>query len=320
MGECKEKEMKQIPLIFTAYAQLEGMNSGANLKRNAEENKDIYLKNCSVALISAKQNNPECDVALVTNTDVPKQFATLLESQGVSVYKVPFVDFCFDNGIRWGLAFYKLCALRAVIEKYPHEKYCMFDTDVYVQGSLENLWHECDYHIMMYDIDHGLQVENYRHLLTEIASFEKEDILISHYGGELFASNHTNAVPFIEECHKIYAKMRGNGFVTTHGDEFISNIAAHRMRDKVKNAGAYVYRFWTGEFRLISTCYQFNPVVVLHVPAEKENGMIDIFERYVKKGKLPTKEKAWNILRLKNCGFRNAGKRAVKKMLRLIKR
>ena len=99
--------------------------------------------------------------------------------------------------------------------------------------------------------------------------------------------------------------------MTTHGDEFIVSVAAEEMRSNVKNAGAYVFRFWTGIFRLVSTCYDANEVVVLHVPDEKENGMISLFDKYISKNKSINKKKVHKILHLK--------KRSVRVSIRLIK-
>lgn len=86
---------------------------------------------------------------------------------------------------------------------------------------------------------------------------------------------------FMSECQQVYAQMTKADFKTTHGDEFIISLAA--VKFNVKNAGAYIYRFWTGSFRLISTCYKYNPVTILHVPAEKNmvcsNYTISIFRK-----------------------------------------
>lgn len=49
---------------------------------------------------------------------------------------------------------------------------------------------------------------------------------------------------FMSECQQVYAQMTKADFKTTHGDEFIISLAA--VKFNVKNAGAYIYRFWTG--------------------------------------------------------------------------
>lgn len=104
--------------------------------------------------------------------------------------------------------------------------------------------------------------------------------IVTHYGGEFFAANKEDAQVFSFDCLKIYQKMIERNFVTTHGDEFILSIAAFNMANKVKNAGAYVHRFWTGSLRVISTNYKYDPVTVLHVPAEKQDGMVRLYRYY----------------------------------------
>ena len=74
--------------------------------------------------------------------------------------------------------------------------------------------------------------------------------------------------------------------------------------DKLCNAGAYIYRFWTGSFRLISTCYKYNPVTILHVPAEKEYGMLKLYNKYISKGKIPTKKNVYRLLHLNRRSLR----------------
>lgn len=96
----------------------------------------------------------------------------------------------------------------------------------------------------------------------------------------------------------VYKEMLEREFVTTHGDEFIVTLVASKIPEKIKNAGAYVFRFWTGRFRLVSTCYRSNPVVVLHVPAEKEHGMLRLFGRYVRKGRCPSSRRVHQMLHL----------------------
>ena len=135
---------------------------------------------------------------------------------------------------------------------------------------------------------------------------------ITHYGGEFFAANRRMSVEFISECKKIYDMMLANHIVTKLGDEFIISLAATKL--KVKNAGAYVYRFWTGSFRLISTCYKYNPVVVLHVPAEKQYGMLKLYNAYVSKGKLPSNSSVYRLLHLTKRSVRTIVVQLVKKI------
>lgn len=138
---------------------------------------------------------------------------------------------------------------------------------------------------------------------------------VTHCGGEFYAANRTDAELFVEACKNVYLEMLNKGFVTSQGDEFISTIVAHRLKNKVKNAAPYVNRFWTGTFRLISTNYKQNPVVVLHCPAEKEYGMVALYNRFISKGKIPSRKVAHRILHLESSSFITIIKRFIKQIL-----
>ena len=234
----------------------------------------------------------------------PEQYTRVLKQFGVSIIEVPFDKFVFGDDYIWSLAFYKLCAIYHVVREYKYAYYAYLDADVYVQASFENIWAECDQNILLYDICHGLQVKDYQLFLNEIALFCGQWKTITHYGGEFFAATYENAILFTECCKKIYCQMIESNFRTTKGDEFIISLAAMDLRDKVKNAGAYIFRFWTGTFNLTSTCYRFNPVAILHVPAEKEFGIVRIFDKYYDQEKVPSNQTVYKILHLKKPALR----------------
>lgn len=245
----------------------------------------------------------DCDVVVVTNFNLPTKYKTILENHDIKIFYCPFDDFNFGANYKWSLAFYKLCALKFIVENYNYDNYAFVDTDVYFQSKLEYIWQEAKDRILLYDINHGLQAPHYKVFVDEVNKFGV-DGLITHYGGEFFAAGRENSIKFINKCIEIYEKMIYIGFETTKGDEFITSVAATEMKDAVKNAGAYVYRFWTGSFRLISTNYKFNPITIIHVPVEKMNGMLKIFDRYIVKGKLPSNRKVWQLLHLNHQSLR----------------
>ena len=278
---------------------------------NLKENKsklDLYLKNCSVACVSAKKNCADnTDVALVTNIDVPLEYKKVLEQEKVQILQYALDEFSFDGKYTWSLAFYKLCALYHVTENLDYDNYVFMDSDVYVQTDFSDIWKECKQKIMLYDICHGLQVEDYNRFLKEVCEFTGTDALgITHYGGEFFAANKENAKEFVTTCLDVYREMMKKHFKTSCGDEFITSLAAARMEEKVRNAGAYIYRYWTRRFHLMSTNYQHNPVAVLHVPQEKDFGMIRIFDKYVSHGSLPSQKKVWKMLHLSHTDWKIA--------------
>lgn len=286
-------------IICIPFAHRKNANTGVNI--NAKSSVQTYLKNACVALCSAKYHNPECEVALVTNLmqdEVPFEYRNLLEKANISILHVPYSEFLFPDKYLWSLAFYKLCVLK-YLTTTDYEAVCYMDTDVYIQGSFENIWEECKEHILLYDVNHGLGTKDYQMLCDEMKAFTGKKIFPTHYGGEFFAASLELANVFYKECENVYKRMIKTSFVTTKGDEFILSLAAYSLRNMVKNSGAYVFRFWTSaSFRYVSTCYKHNRIVVLHVPSEKEKGIVSIYNKYVSRGKIPDDKSCWRLLRL----------------------
>jgi len=298
-------------LFFVPFAYDENKNSGANVKNNAL---DLYLKNTCVSLISAKKTTPDIDVALVTNIKIPENYEKLLRENDVLIYIEPFDSFVFADDYLWCLAFYKLCALEKIVTKYDYDNLIYTDADVYVQNSLEKVFLELKYNILLYDINHGLNVKNYEILLDDLKRFGI-DSYITHYGGEFFGASRDNAKLFINECKQIFEEMQRKNFVTTKGDEFITSIAAYRTKSIIKNAGAYIYRFWTGTFYLVSTCFKYNPISILHIPSEKSNGIIKLYNIFLNKHAFPKKEKVHKICHLNHQRLKSRIKSVIKKLL-----
>ena len=292
-------------IIFCAYAYKECLKTGKNIKR-LDRQREIYLKNSSVALISAKKYNPDDTVMLITNLDrssISIDMLKLLESSGVVIKTVPFEDFQMSNGDAWGLAFYKLNAL-SYVAKCGFDNICCIDTDVVIQGSFANIWRECEYKILMLDIIHGLGTPDYVELCKEYGELEFTSTSYpTHFGGEFYASNSANLLYFIRKCEEVYSKIKELKIQTNFGDEFISCIVANEFGLPVKNAAPYVERFWTsGGFRLVSDHYINNSVVALHLPNEKENGILKIYDM-IFYGKYPSLRYIYRICRLSHIPF-----------------
>ena len=83
------------------------------------------------------------------------------------------------------------------------------DTDVYIQDNFESIWREVERKILLYDINHGLNVEDYRSFCNEVKIFKnlKDQMYITHYGGEFFSSNYKNAVQFTMYAERIFDEM-----------------------------------------------------------------------------------------------------------------
>jgi hypothetical protein len=297
-------------VFFVPFAYDNAMKTGVNISQ--KDPKNIYLKNLCVALISAKRTTPDIDVALVCNMSICDPYKEALEKNDIRIIIEPFDDFIFSSDYKWGLAFYKLCALKKMVERHEYDYYVFADADVIVQESLAHIYDELDDHILLYDINLGLQTEEYRIFFEEIKSFWGNR-QITHYGGEFFGASHNNAVLFVEHCQSVYRKMIQENFKTTKGDEFITSIVAAEIKDKIKNAGAYIFRYWTGDFYLVSTCYRYNKVAILHMPSEKRT-IARIFDKYILKGKFPSQEKIYRMCHLVKPRVKQRIKRTLKKL------
>lgn len=289
------------PIIFVPFAFAKDTRSGMNISAKGREIINLYLKNAAVALCSAKHYNPTTTVALVTNlsaNEIPEEFLSVFKQHEIVVLHVPFDRFVFDKNYLWSLAFYKLCALSHLLElEYTH--FCYLDTDVFVQASLESLWQEADKAVLLYDINHNLTTKDYLILVEEMQVFLKTRDFPTHFGGEFFAASKSLAKRFVDRAIVIYQDMRKTHFQTTKGDEFILSATAFSLREYIKPGGGYIFRFWTGpNFRLISTCYKYNAVAILHLPAEKERGFFLLYKKYILQKKFPSNEMVWKICRI----------------------
>lgn len=309
-------QIKNKNIICIPFAFKKNTNTGVNVKGDIIS---VYMKNACVALCSAKFYNPECEVSLVTNIsydELPNEYVEILERNKVTITEVPFDEFTFSENYLWSLAFYKLCILKYLCKK-EYKNICYMDTDVYVQSNFDPIWNECDENILLYDINHGLQVDDYKIICKEFERYFHQRKLITHYGGEFFASSLENACRFVKHLETVYESMIANNISTTKGDEFLISIAASYMRERIKNAGAYIFRFWTSPgFRLVSTSYEYNPVLILHLPNEKNRGMIRLYDFYIKKGVIPDKKIVWRICRLSSIGLYDRMKILIKKRIK----
>ena len=98
-----------------------------------------YFESATVSLWSAKKANPDWDVVLVTNTDVPDDISKVLDGFGAKVVNQPFLNFSSPYDLPWHLAYYKLCAFDSMLSDGAYDSLCMLDTDTWVRSSLDEL-------------------------------------------------------------------------------------------------------------------------------------------------------------------------------------
>ncbi len=291
-------------LICCAFAFKEGFKTSMQtVKKAGKDMTDIYLKNIFVALTSAKLHNPKDDVCLVANCDLPKEWEERFTEQKIIIKNVPFTTFEIPREFPWALAFYKLCALHAVTmqgEVYAH--ILLMDADTYTTQTYEELWKEADYGVLLFPVGHSFHHADREIIRRDFERYfpkEAKEKNIVHYGGEFVAGTPENLKQYLQVCELIYQKIKDAGYqMEPHaGDETIWSIAAALVRHTlpITEAGAYLYRFWTGEFYLVSTVTVSNPVCIWHIPNEKETGFLRMYEYYQKKKTFPKVELAMAI-------------------------
>lgn len=205
--------MKKVICIPFAYDKT--MYSGVNVSEKAEKIK-VYLKNAAVALCSAKQFNKECDVVFATNISleqIPKEIRRIFDDNEILIWNIPFDRYRFASNYKWSLAFYKLCVLSYLIEK-EWDYICYMDTDVYIQDKLDSVWDECNYNVLLYDINHGMNTEEYVAINDEFTNFLGNNAMPTHYGGEFFAANLENAKQFESLTLKVYKEIQERAIIT----------------------------------------------------------------------------------------------------------
>ena len=264
------------------------------------KSKEIYMKNIVVASISARKNisSENTDVAIVSNIPIEEPYKRILDINGINVYLEPFDEFNFGSEYRWGLAFYKLCALKKVLN-YNYDNYLLLDTDTYTFSDISDLWGQTKDYLMLYDIGHRPTVPNCQKFYSQAYDFAKIDKQITKYGGEFIAGNIQILKSFLLEAENVFNQLKDNDFETTCGDEFIINIVANNMKENIKNAASYIARYWTNpEFYRVCTHHIFDPISILHLPAEKGCGILVMYKYLKRRNTLPSTSLAFKILNL----------------------
>jgi hypothetical protein len=271
-------------LIFNAFAFKEDYLASPQIGGRASDRTiDIYMKNAYVSLYSAKVQNPQDDLALVTNCELPSKYKELFTKANIQIIKIEFNEFIMPKTFVWSLAFFKLCALKWIVNNTDYEKILLLDTDTITIHSYKELWLEAQHGLLLYNIKHSYGHKDRQIMVHDYQRLYNNDKNLVHYGGEFICGTNKVLKKFSEECDKVYNAIKENDFDISknEGDELIISIAAISM-DNVIEAGAYIYRYWTGKFYLVSTNYINNPVSIWHIPSEKNIGIIRIYYAYMK--------------------------------------
>lgn len=285
-------------IIMCAFAFPKGHGQSMQLSQSTDNEKiNIYLENAYVALVSARERNPECRVCLVTDEPLTGEWKERFSQQNIENPCVAFDDFLMPDDFVWSRAFYKLCALSGMCRKEDFSNIVLLDTDTISLSSYSDLWNECGQGVLLYEVGHVFSHPDREIIVKDFKRYYPDRTNSPvHYGGEFVAGNKQAVAEFLTACKDVYNKMKAAGFdgEKKAGDETILSIAACG-NTHVLPANPYLYRFWTGEFYLTATVYEANPVCIWHLPAEKELGMRYFYRYHQKHGKFPKKEKCRKI-------------------------
>lgn len=290
-------------LILNAFAFKEDYGSSMQLNNRTDDAKlRTYMKNMVVSLVSAKQNNPDDQVMLASSSQPDSEYKDMLEKAGVIIRIIPFDNYLMPKDFPWALAFYKLCVLDYLIKEGGFDNLLLIDTDTITMDNFSDLWQEAREGLMLYPVNHTFShkdrmiiKEAYKNLYPE----GKDNMV--HYGGEFICGSKDSLASLMEYCREIFEDIKKSDYniPKTSGDEVILSMAAalYIKNKPLITAGAYIFRYWTDNgFYLVATNTVSNPVSIWHMPAEKDTGVILLFNYYKKHGTFPSREKAAAML------------------------
>lgn len=285
-------------LIFSAFAAMDGFRENADTNRGRE----VYYRCIVVTLVSAKQQNPDCEVALVTNDPLPAPFDKQLARAGVSIHICPFDRFRFAADLPWSLAFYKLCAMDWVLKNLTFDHCVLLDTDTYTQYPFTDLWREADEAVLLYQVPHPASQPMAAAISGCCDALDPDGAphVLTHFGGELIAGSAPRLRNFMELCRTVYEEMQARSVLPQDGDEVILCIAAWRALSSgqpVRAANAYIWRYWLGaRHYFVSTNYCLVPICVLHLPGSgKDRQLKLLYRHYTKRGCFPDRKAVWRL-------------------------
>ncbi len=275
-------------VIVNAFAFQEAYGNSMQLDgRNDEQKRKIYMKDLVVSLTSAKLKNPEDEVLLVTNRDVPEPFLEQLKVCGIKNVVIPYDKYVMPKEFAWSLAFFKLCVLDYLANQTEYSHCLLLDTDTITMHSFHDLWEEAQHGLMLYPVNHTYEHPDRADIREDyLKLYPQENENIVHYGGEFICGSRLCLQEFLKECDQVYQRMMEHVDCTNKklGDEAIIAMAAanYKKLHHVIEAGAYIFRYWTEKNYLIATNTVHNPVCIWHLPAEKDMGLILLYDYYRK--------------------------------------
>ena len=272
----------------------------ANLSCNNNRGCEIYLQNAVVALKSVIDCNPNVDAALVTNFPLESFYKELLAKYGIIHYECPYVDYTMPPHFTWSLAFYKIATIKYVAEFLNYDYYLQLESDELCIHSFEDMWRELDHKLITvfspFRYDHPNRT-TYSKLYNTYFNSSNETV-IEKTGAGFVAGSKKSFQHFSETCDNIYEHLQAHidELDTNLGDELYTSLYCAMYPEKVARANAYAAVYWTNKFYFVSTNYFYDAVSVIHLPAEKNSGMLRMYQYLIKHERLPKLAKVYKIM------------------------
>ncbi len=263
--------------------------------KDVEKAMETYLKNSFVCLSSVNRYNPTAQCLLAIDFELGETWKARFARYGIRLVHVPFGGFKISENFDWDIVQYRYDVMHYLCENLSNEDtVVMLDTDVVCVDSLQEVFEETQDALCLFDVQHRISnpdrkniIENYKKLFPERESYN-----LIHWGGEFIGAKIPLLKKLLTTCTSVAQTSKTREDLVNFNDEHITSIAVNLLKEEVfvKNANAYIYRYWTGAFYLVSTNWQNNPVVLWHLPVEKTKGILKIYNHLLRKDKMPSKK------------------------------
>jgi hypothetical protein len=292
-------------VIINAIFTQQGASRSMNLTGHDRSAFDLYIQNSLVSLGSASFHT-DADRFLVSNVPVPAAYHFFLEQYQILNKVIPFDQFVFPTNVSWSFAFYKLCALNHLVQETDYDLFCLLDTDTLIIHDLETLWQEASFDkILLLNLREAIDHPDRKktNAIYQRISGESQSALVN-WGGEIICSSRKPLLGFLDLMQTTYDEVKKDPAIYEDqkvSDEILLAVTAHCFGyERIQDAGPYIARMWTGRFYKTSTRWSKDPVSILHLPAEKEVGMLRLYQYLHKYKQLPSLRRIRKMCMLPN--------------------
>lgn len=274
---------------------------------SVESGMEIYLKNSYACLKSVLLNNDDVKCILFIDFTLPDNWHSRFNAASVQIQYVEFGRYQISDKFDWGIVQYRYDVINYLCNMMDDEdEVIMLDTDVVCVGSLKDVFSEIKYRACFYDVQHAYTLPDRKNIMDNYLKLfpEAKHCELTHYGGEFVGCNGKHLRKIFEESKRVMEQSMGVEDLVNFNDEHITSIALYHLWKEVpiNNANAYIARYWTNPgMYLVSTNYYFNPVVLWHLPFEKNRGFLWLYDYLLNKSKMPDYEVLRKVFGLPNC-------------------